>query len=108
MPNVTYVEADGNQQTIDVPEGENVMHGAQFNGVEGIIGECGGALACATCHCYVDDAWKDKVGGPSSQEERDMLSVAAAEVKENSRLSCQIEMSAELDGLVVHLPETQF
>ena len=108
MPQVTYIEHGGAERTVDVPVGENVMHGALFNGVEGIIGECGGALACATCHCYVDEAWIDKVGGPASPEERDMLEIAAAEVRPNSRLGCQVVMIEELDGLVVHTPENQY
>ncbi len=108
MPQITYIGHDGSQQTIDVPVGENVMHGALFNGVQGIVGECGGALACATCLCYVDDAWAEKIGGPASQEELDMLENAAGEIKPNSRLSCQIIVSEELDGLIVRTPETQY
>ena len=84
------------------------MHGAQYNGIEGIVGECGGGLACATCHCYVDAAWTERVGGPASQDETDMLESTAAEIKPSSRLSCQIVMMPKLDGLVVHLPEAQF
>lgn len=108
MPKVTYIEADGAQHAVDVPVGENVMRGAVNNGVEGIVGECGGGLACATCHCYVDTDWVDVVGGPSSDDERDMLESAAAEVRPTSRLSCQIEITPELDGLVVLLPERQY
>ncbi len=108
MGQVTYIEASGASHTIDLPDGENVMHGAQYNGIDGIVGECGGGLACATCHCYVDAAWTAKVGGPSSQDETDMLESTAAEVKPASRLSCQIVMTPELDGLIVHLPEAQF
>jgi ferredoxin, 2Fe-2S len=103
-----YIDADGTRRDIDVPIGENVMRGALYNDVAGILGECGGGLACATCHCYVDAAWADQVGAPTSPEERDMLDSVAAERKPTSRLSCQIEMSAALDGLVVHLPETQY
>lgn len=108
MPKITYIAHDGTATDIDIPVGENVMHGALFNGVEGIVGECGGALACATCHCYIDEAWIDKVGGPGSQEEREMLEIAAAEVKPNSRLGCQIVMTEELDGLIVRTPDTQY
>jgi len=108
MPLVIYVEADGARHEVDVPLGENVMRGAVNNGVEGIVGECGGGLACATCDCYVDAAWADKVGGPSSDDERDMLESAAAEVRPTSRLSCQIAITPELDGLVVELPERQY
>jgi 2Fe-2S ferredoxin len=108
MPHITYIAYDGAQQTLDIAVGENVMHGALYNGVEGIVGECGGALACATCHCYIDEAWTDKVGGPESAAERDMLGSAGAEVKPESRLACQIVVSDALDGLVVHLPDRQF
>jgi 2Fe-2S ferredoxin len=108
MAKVTYVEAGGASHTIDVPEGENVMRGALYNGIEGIVGECGGGLACATCHCYVDAAWTAAVGGPASKDEAEMLESTAAEIRPESRLSCQIVMSAALDGLVVHLPDRQF
>lgn len=108
MPKVTYIEFGGAEHVIDVPVGENVMRGALYNNIDGIIGECGGALSCATCHCYVDEAWTDKVGGPTTHEERELLEAAAAEVRPNSRLSCQIEMSDALDGLVVHLPDKQY
>jgi 2Fe-2S ferredoxin len=108
MPAVVYVANDGVRHAIDVPVGENVMRGAVNNGIEGIVGECGGGLACATCHCYVDETWTAVVGGPSSDDERDMLESAAAEVRPTSRLSCQIEITPELDGLVVLLPERQY
>jgi len=108
MPKVTFIAPDGAQQTADVPVGENVMRGALYNNVEGIIGECGGGLSCATCHCYVDEAWTAAVGGPSSAAEEELLESAGAEVKPNSRLSCQIEMTDALDGLVVYTPETQY
>jgi ferredoxin, 2Fe-2S len=108
MSKVTYIGHQGESTTIDVPDGENLMHGAQYNGVDGIVGECGGGLACATCHCYVDEAWAAQVGGPSSQDESDMLESTSSEVRATSRLSCQIVMSAALDGLIVHIPESQF
>lgn len=108
MPTITYVDSRGASQAIAVENGDNVMHGAVYNGVEGIIGECGGGLACATCHCYVDDAWTNAVGGPSSQDEIDMLESTASEVRPTSRLACQITVSDEMDGLIIHLPERQF
>lgn len=108
MPRVTFTAASGSSETIDAPLGENVMRAALGSGVEGIVGECGGGLACATCHCYVDEAWFGKVGGPASADERDMLESAAAEVRPTSRLSCQIVLDDALDGLVVHLPERQY
>ena len=103
MPQVIYIEHDGTEHAIEVPIGENVMRGALYNGIEGIVGECGGALSCATCHCYVDDAWADQVGTPSSHEEKELLGAAAAEVKPNSRLGCQIHVTGEIDGLELQL-----
>lgn len=107
MPTVTYIQHDGTEHQIDVANGESVMQGAVDNMVDGILAECGGGLACATCHCYVEEAWTEKAGA-ASEVETEMLEFSAAEVKPNSRLSCQIQMSDELDGLVVHLPESQF
>jgi ferredoxin, 2Fe-2S len=108
MPKVTYIEADGTKRVIDVPVDETVMRGALYNGVPGIVGECGGACSCATCRCYVDEAWMAKVGGPASSAERDLLLGAEDELKPNARLSCQITMTPVLDGLIVHLPEKQY
>jgi ferredoxin, 2Fe-2S len=108
MAKVTYVEHDGTSHEVEVAIGENVMRGALYNDLPGIVGECGGGLACATCHCYVDDGWAERVGGPTSQDEADMLESTAAEIKSTSRLSCQIILTDELDGLVVHLPERQY
>ena len=108
MPKVTYVAFDGAETTVDVAVGENVMRGALYNGIDGIAGECGGAPSCATCHCYVDDAWRDAAGGPGNEVESELLEAASSEVRPSSRLSCQIVMTDALDGLIVHLPETQF
>lgn len=108
MPVVRYIDFDKVEHEVDVPVGENVMRGALYNGVLGIVGECGGGLSCATCHVYIDDAWTEKVGGPASEAESELLQAAACEVRPCSRLSCQIEMTPELDGLVVHLPENQY
>jgi 2Fe-2S ferredoxin len=109
MPKVTYIEANGAQHVIDVPLDENVMRGAVYNDVSGIVGECGGATSCATCRCYVDEAWLAKVGGPATGAERDLLEAAEeGKVEPNARLSCQITMTSELDGLIVRLPEKQY
>lgn len=108
MPKVTYVAHDGRATEVDVPVGENLMRGALYNGVEEIIGECGGGLSCATCHCYIDKEWTEKVGPPASQAEEELLESAGAEVRPTSRLSCQVDMTEALDGLVVHTPETQY
>lgn len=106
MVKLTFVASDGSQTTIDAPEGTSVMKAAVANDVDGIVGECGGAMMCATCHCYVDEAWSDRTG-PREDGEDDMLEGAASEVTDRSRLSCQIKLTADLDGLIVHLPEEQ-
>ncbi len=106
MVKVTYVAADGTRTDVDAEPGSNVMQTALDNDVDGIVGECGGAMMCATCHCYVDDDWTGATG-PRNDGEDDMLDCAADEVKPSSRLSCQIKLTEALDGLVVHLPEEQ-
>jgi 2Fe-2S ferredoxin len=106
MVRITYVEPSGTTKTIDVPEGWSLMQGATSNGVNGIVAECGGSCACATCHCYVEEA---RLGDLPAAEETElaMLDYVAAERRPNSRLSCQLKASAALAGLVVSLPETQ-
>lgn len=106
MALIFYVRHDGAQFEADVPSGNTVMEGAVNNGIDGILAECGGALSCATCHVYVDEAWTAKVE-PASEMEIDMLEVVN-EPKANSRLSCQIHVNDDLEGLIVHLPESQF
>lgn len=107
MASVHYVTASGTDHAVDVADGENVMRAALNEGIDGIIGECGGGLACATCHCYVDEAWADRLPAPE-QGELDMLECAASERRATSRLSCQIIVDDTLDGLVVHLPPAQY
>jgi 2Fe-2S ferredoxin len=106
MPNVTYISYKGETHTINVPVGTSVMEGAVKNGIDGIVAECGGACMCATCHVYVDPAFLEKLP-PIGEEQEEMLGVTAAERKPNSRLSCQIEMKPELEGLIVRMPERQ-
>jgi len=106
MPAITFVSADGDRTTVTAKDGESVMEAARTNNIAGITAECGGAMACATCHVYVAAEWSDKVG-PASDPEAEMLEFAACEPSETSRLSCQITLGPELDGLVVHLPEAQ-
>jgi len=106
MPKVTFVAYDGNKSTVEVKPGESLMFGATQGGVGGIVGECGGFCSCATCHIYVDDAWIDKLA-PMTEHEDEMLEGTVSERKPGSRLSCQVSMTAELDGLVVHTPEQQ-
>jgi ferredoxin, 2Fe-2S len=107
LASVTYIEHNGTEHKVEVPNGNSVMQGAVQNMIDGIVGECGGGLACATCHCYVDDAWIERVG-PRSEAEIQMLESAAEERKCGSRLSCQISVSDKLDGLVVRLPAAQY
>ena len=105
MPKITYVSHEGNRYDVDAEVGTTVMENALKNLVPGIEAECGGACSCATCHVYVDEAWVAATGEPEPMEE-DMLDFAA-DPKPNSRLSCQIKMNADLDGLVVHIPARQ-
>jgi 2Fe-2S ferredoxin len=106
MPTAIYIDANGNQFEAELEIGQNLMDGAVNNMIDGILGECGGVMSCATCHCYVDPAWQDKVS-PASEHEMDMLDIVI-DPQQNSRLSCQLEMTAELDGIVVHLPRAQY
>lgn len=106
MPVINYLQADGGQYEAEVAVGDTVMQGAVDNMIDGILAECGGACACATCHCYVDNAWKDKIPAPESIESE--LLEAAFEPKENSRLSCQIKVTEDMDGFTVKLPSQQY
>jgi 2Fe-2S ferredoxin len=105
MPRITYIEHDGTSHTVEAEIGATVMETALRNGITGIVAECGGSCTCATCHVYVDDAWVEKTGEPSPTEE-DMLDFAF-DTKPTSRLSCQIQVTEELDGLVVRTPSYQ-
>ena len=105
MAKITYIEHNGTKHTVDVADGLSVMEGAIRNLVPGIDADCGGACACATCHVYIDEAWQTKTGERSAMEES-MLDFADG-VQDNSRLSCQIKVTADLDGLIVSTPEYQ-
>lgn len=106
MPKITYIAHDGTERVVEVPVGLSVMEGAVKNMVPGIDADCGGACACSTCHVYVDPAWIEKVGKPNDVE-ADMLDFAF-DVRDNSRLSCQMKVTEALDGLIVRTPERQF
>ena len=106
MPKITFVQPDGRQQTVDAEVGFTVMEVAKKNLIDGIEAECGGACACATCHVYVDAGWREKAGKAAAMEE-DMLDFAF-DVREESRLSCQIKVSDAIDGLVLRIPAKQF
>lgn len=105
MPKITYIEHNGAVRVVEGEVGSTVMETAIKNNVPGIVAECGGACSCATCHVYVDPNWREKTGSPSEMEE-DMLDFAY-DVRPESRLSCQIKITEELDGLVVRTPEHQ-
>ena len=106
MLKVIYIEHSGCEHLVEAAIGKSLMQTAVDHLVPGILGDCGGNGSCATCHGYVDESWRDKLAAPSD-DETTMLE-GAIEVRDNSRLTCQIAMSAELDGIVVRLPERQF
>lgn len=106
MVKITFIQEDGSSQVVEAQPGLTVMEAAKSEDVPGIDAECGGACACATCHVYVEPEWVEVVGKPSEMEE-DMLDFAF-DVREESRLSCQIRISEKLDGLVIKVPNKQF
>ena len=105
MPKITFIAHSGQRHTVDAVSGLSLMRAAIDNNVPGIDGDCGGACACATCHVFVEGAWADKTGA-RTQQENDMLNFAA-ELKDSSRLACQITVTDDLDGLEVSMPEGQ-
>jgi len=106
MAKITYIDADGTTHVVDVKPGMSVMQGAVRNGIPGIVAECGGNCACGTCRVYVDESWREKTGQASDMED------ATMEIREdpalNKRLSCQITVTEDLDGLVVRIPDSQY
>jgi 2Fe-2S ferredoxin len=106
MPLIFYVTHDGNMYEADVAIGDSVMNGAVQNMIDGILGECGGVMSCGTCHCHIDAKWQGKIGEPDSTEL--IMLEASHNYEANSRLSCQLKVTAEMEGLTVHLPESQY
>lgn len=106
MVTITYITHNGTETTVAAEVGATVMQTAVDNGIDGIVAECGGSCSCATCHCYVDESWWPVVG-EADPIEKSVLPFAI-EPQDNSRLSCQITISQDMDGLVVRLPEAQF
>ena len=105
MAKITYIDFEGKSRTVEVENGLSVMEGAIQNDIPGIDADCGGSMACATCHVYVEDSWFNKI--PKAEEaEQDMIDMAY-KPKKNSRLSCQIVVSDEINGLIVTTPEKQ-
>ena len=105
MPKITFIEHDGTPHTVEIAVGKSVMQAAVENNVPGIDADCGGECACATCHVYVDEAWRETIGPPLDMEQS-MLDFAE-NVEPSSRLSCQVKVSDALDGLIVRLPASQ-
>ena len=106
MAKIIYQNTAGEQKEVELSNGQTLMEGAVYNGITEILAECGGSCACATCHVYIDEKFLDKMGELGEYEE-DMLAETASPQKSNSRLSCQVRVTDELDGLIVHLPEKQ-
>ncbi|MCB1532997.1 MAG: 2Fe-2S iron-sulfur cluster binding domain-containing protein [Alphaproteobacteria bacterium] len=108
MPKITFLHKDGRQSVIEAPENWSIMQTAVENGIDEIEGACGGSMACATCHCYIDPAWAARVEAQDNEksgEEEDILDMAF-DVRETSRLGCQIKLTEALDGLIIALPGT--
>ncbi len=105
MARITYIAQDGSSRVVEAPVGHTVMEGALDNDVDGIVAICGGSCSCSTCHVYIDEAWIEAVG--PRHDEEDFILEQAIDVRPNSRLSCQIDVTEALDGLVVHLPAEQ-
>lgn len=106
MTQITFITSDSEQVVIDAEYGDCVMELARSNDIDGITAECGGEMMCATCHVYVHENWLEKTG-EAPEDERELLDFASCEIKETSRLACQIKISEKLDGLVLYLPESQ-
>jgi len=106
MPTIKYISFAGEIFEADVTIGDSVMQGAIDNMVDGILADCGGACACATCHCYVDEQWVDKI--PIAEDVEQEMLAAVVNPKSTSRLSCQLKVTENMDGFTVHLPETQY
>ena len=106
MPNVVYVDPSNKRCTIDLNNGSSIMHGAIAHGIEGIVAECGGNAMCATCHVYIEPSQLSKLSAMSGEEDA-LLDSVAAERRPNSRLSCQLKVSSDLEGLIVYVAPTQ-
>ncbi len=106
MTKITFVDIDGNKTILKARDGDNLMQAAVAGGIEGIVGECCGAMMCATCHIYVEEPHLSSLSERSEGEE-EMLECTVSKRRKNSRLSCQIKIGPDIDGIVVHLPEEQ-
>jgi ferredoxin, 2Fe-2S len=105
MPKVVFIEHNGARREVDVPVGHSIMEGAVRHGIDGIVAECGGSCTCATCHVFITPSWRAKVGAPNELEQAMLEALSTSQ--ENSRLSCQIKVTPELEGVEILLPEDQ-
>jgi 2Fe-2S ferredoxin len=103
---IIFQNADGSQFEVEAAEGTSIMQAAVDNGIDGILAECGGACSCATCHCYIDENYLDKI--PAAGDVEQSMIEFAMDPQDNSRLSCQVQITADLDGMVVKLPASQY
>ncbi|MCK9542163.1 MAG: 2Fe-2S iron-sulfur cluster-binding protein [Novosphingobium sp.] len=106
MGKITFISADGSRTEVQVEPGESIMRIALNAGIEGLVAECGGCLSCATCHCYVEGGWADRIPPASAEEE--VMVECAIDVRDTSRLSCQIQFTEEMDGIEIEIPATQY
>ncbi len=106
MPKIKFIEKNGTEYDVEVAAGATVMQAAVDNMVDGILAECGGSCSCATCHCYIEDKFLSTLTEPSAGEKA--MLAAVLEPKKNSRLACQVEVTGEMEGMVVNLPASQF
>jgi ferredoxin, 2Fe-2S len=106
MPRITFIEHNGAVHVVESEEGQSLMQAAVGNLVPGVTADCGGAGTCATCHGYIDESWAGRVP-PPSPDERDMIESGCLHIRENSRLTCQVRVTAQLDGIVIRLPPSQ-
>jgi len=106
MPTIIFITPDGERHEVEVDSGYSVMEAAINNNIEGIVAECGGACACATCHSYIDESWLDKM--PKMDDMEDSMLDAAYDRRDNSRLTCQLEVQDDWSGLIVHVAENEY
>ena len=106
MPRIIFITPNGEKHEVEVESGYSVMEAAINNNIDGIVAECGGACACATCHSYIDDAWTGRM--PPMDDMEDSILDAAYDRRDNSRLTCQLEVQDDWDGLVVHVAENEY
>jgi len=106
MPQITFINAQGERKVVDAAVGDTLMQAALGGGVDGVAAECGGCLSCATCHTYISDEWADRL--PAASEDEKVMIDCAMDVRPTSRLSCQVAITEDMEGLEVEIPESQY